>query len=71
MAKPNFKTTIRQTSEAVGGLAELSRILGIPYRTLQDWECGKRKTPGYVIHLLEREMAKIRDSVSRGEKYKP
>ena len=25
---------------------------GIPYRTVQDWEAGKRKLPDYVYRLM-------------------
>lgn len=34
--------------------AEFSRRYGIPSRTLEDWEKGKRTPPPYVITLLER-----------------
>lgn len=25
----------------------------IPYRTMVDWEAGKRKMPGYLLRLME------------------
>ena len=34
--------------------AEFSRRYGIPSRTLEDWEKGKRTPPPYVVTLLER-----------------
>lgn len=34
--------------------AEFSRRYGIPSRTLEDWEKGKRTPPPYVLTLLER-----------------
>lgn len=34
--------------------AEFSRRYGIPSRTLEDWEKGKRTPPPYIITLLER-----------------
>ena len=34
-------------------LTKLSVILGIPYRTIQDWNSGKHKCPDYVLHLIE------------------
>ena len=34
--------------------AEFSRRYGIPSRTLEDWERGKRTPPPYVVTLLER-----------------
>jgi putative transcriptional regulator len=27
---------------------------GIPFRTIQNWEAGRRKCPDYVLNLLER-----------------
>lgn len=29
-----------------------SKLTGVPMRTLQGWELGERKCPGYVIDLL-------------------
>lgn len=34
--------------------AEFSRRYGIPVRTLEDWDAGRRTPPEYVIALLER-----------------
>lgn len=31
---------------------EFCEYFGIPYRTVQDWEAGKRKLPDYVIRLM-------------------
>ena len=60
--KPEVRNKIRQLRENAGltrrGLCER---LGIPYRTLQEWETGRRTPPGYVIKLLEiyiKEIAK-------------
>ena len=33
--------------------AEFSRVTGIPKRTLENWEQGKRTPPIYVLKLLE------------------
>lgn len=33
-------------------MADLSRVYGIPYRTLQDWFAGRRRPPEYVLILL-------------------
>lgn len=33
-------------------LKELSRILGIPYRTLQNWKDGKRCPADWVVNLI-------------------
>ena len=34
--------------------SEFSRRYGIPIRTLEDWEAGRRTPPEYVVSLLER-----------------
>ena len=31
---------------------EFSDWLGIPYRTMQEWELGRRKDPEYVLSLI-------------------
>ncbi|MCQ2537257.1 MAG: helix-turn-helix domain-containing protein [Lachnospiraceae bacterium] len=32
---------------------QFSDYYGIPYRTVQDWEAGKRTMPEYVIELMK------------------
>lgn len=53
---------------ALSGLsrAEFSRRYGIPVRTLQDWESGKRKSPDYLAKLLYRTVVedKINEDLS-------
>lgn len=31
---------------------EFSEWLGIPYRTMQEWELGRRQMPDYVLRLI-------------------
>ena len=31
---------------------ELSRLFGIPLRTVQDWYSGRRNPPDYVINMM-------------------
>ena len=31
---------------------EFSRYIGIPLRTLEEWEAGRRKMPDYVLRLI-------------------
>lgn len=31
---------------------EFAEYFEIPYRTLQDWELGKRSMPTYLLHLM-------------------
>ena len=33
---------------------EFSEYFGIPFRTVQEWEQGRRKPPDYIPKLLER-----------------
>lgn len=32
---------------------KMSEITGIPVRTIQNWEGGKRKCPEYIIELVK------------------
>lgn len=32
---------------------QLCEMVGIPYRTLQDWELGNMKCPPYVVTLIK------------------
>lgn len=32
---------------------EFSVYMGIPLRTLEEWEAGRRKMPDYVLRLIE------------------
>lgn len=46
--------TIKEMREKLGLTQELfSQRYGIPRRTIQNWESGKRKPPAYVIEMLE------------------
>ena len=31
---------------------DFSDWLGIPYRTMQEWELGRRQAPNYVLRLI-------------------
>lgn len=37
----------------------MSEKLGIPKRTIQDWESGKRKPPEYVERLVIAELKRL------------
>lgn len=53
---------LRKIREKTGmNRREFSDYFGIPYRTVQDWEAGKRKMPGYLLRLMlyKLEMEKI------------
>ena len=53
-------TTIREARQAAGlsqqGVAD---TLGIPKRTLQDWESGKRTPPGWAEALVIEKLEKL------------
>ncbi len=36
---------------------EFSEWLGIPYRTMQEWELGRRVMPDYVLKLIAYKVA--------------
>ena len=48
---------------------EFSDFFGIPYRTVQDWEAGKRKMPEYLLRLMmyKLKMEKMIEQEERGE----
>lgn len=35
---------------------QFSEYYEIPYRTIQDWEHGKREMPNYVLRLMQYKM---------------
>lgn len=50
---------------------EFCDYFSIPYRTVQDWECGKRVMPDYVLRLLEYKIRMdqmLQDKNSKQEK---
>ena len=53
--------------------SQLSALTGIPFRTIQNWECGQRKCPEYLLNLIcffievTNYMPKLKNSVERGE----
>ncbi len=51
---------------------EFSKYMGIPLRTLEEWEAGRRKMPDYVLRLIAyytriEKMLEENGSVSREE----
>ena len=43
--------------------AEFGRRYGIPIRTLEDWDYGKRKPPEWLLNLLERVVREDAESL--------
>lgn len=57
------KNPITIAREAAGlSMAEMSRVMEIPYRTIQEWEAGRRKCPPYVERLVVKELNSMRES---------
>ena len=53
-------TTIRDARKAAGLSQQgVTDALGIPRRTLQDWEAGKRTPPGWAETLVIEKLEKI------------
>jgi DNA-binding transcriptional regulator YiaG len=53
-------TTIREARQAAGLSQQgVTDTLGIPKRTLQDWESGKRTPPGWAAALVIEKLGKI------------
>ena len=53
-------TTIRDARKAAGLSQQgVTDALGIPRRTLQDWESGKRTPPGWAEALVVEKLEKI------------
>lgn len=55
-------TKIKELREQMGmNRKEFCDYFDIPYRTVQDWEAGKRGMPDYVLRLLwyKAEMEKL------------
>lgn len=41
--------------------AKFAEWLGVPYRTMQDWELGVSKVPDYVLRLIAYKVANERE----------
>lgn len=53
-------TTIREARQAAGLTQQgVTDALGIPRRTLQDWEAGKRTPPGWAEALVIAKLEKL------------
>lgn len=60
--------TIKELRESIGmNRKEFSEYTGIPIRTLEDWEAGRRRPPEYVPRLLA-YMLKYEELVNKERK---
>ena len=49
----NRGSKIKELREKMGmNRREFCDYYGIPYRTVQDWEAGKRELPDYLLRLI-------------------
>ena len=49
-----MELTIREIRERSGlSRGEMCKLLGVPYRTLQNWELGERIPPKYLVELID------------------
>ena len=56
-AEQKESKTIKELRESTGmSRKEFSEHTGIPVRTLEDWEAGKRTPPEYVPRLLRYQL---------------
>ena len=46
---------------------EFCDYFNIPYRTMTDWEAGKRKMPEYLLRLMEYKVNVERNLFDNGE----
>ena len=61
----NIAKKIRELRESVGeNRTEFSKHIGIPVRTIEDWESGRRTPPEYIPRLLAYQL-KYEEIVNR------
>ena len=54
--------TIEEARKQAGmSRGEVAEWLGIPYRTLQNWEIGERQCPDYVERLIVEKILRGKD----------
>ena len=62
-------TTIKEARQAAGLSQQgVTDALGIPRRTLQDWETGKRTPPGWAEALVIEKLEKIAQDSQAADK---
>lgn len=50
--------TIKEARQAKGlSMRKAAVLIGVPYRTWQDWEAGLRKPPDYVERLIVEKLS--------------
>jgi putative transcriptional regulator len=61
--------TIRELRESVGeNRRQFSEHTGIPVRTLEDWEAGRRTPPEYIPRLISYQLELEKITKKKGKK---
>ncbi len=56
--------TFKEVRQASGmNQTEFHKYFDIPYRTIQDWEHGKRKCPEYLLKLMQYKLDKEKSTL--------
>lgn len=54
--------TIRELREKYNMTqAQFAEATGVPFRTLQGWDCGRRNPPEYIINLIKFKLDHIKE----------
>ena len=62
---------IREMRKALGiTQAEMSEVYGIPKRTIEDWEAGRREPAAYLVELLANTVERVGAMERRSEALK-
>ena len=70
--KEGMMSAIRDARQAAGLSQQgVTDALGIPRRTLQDWEAGKRTPPGWAEALVVEKLEKIAQDNKKNVEVKP
>ena len=55
---------IEEARKAAGlSRPKMHDLMGIPVRTIEDWESGRSKCPSYVERLVLKELKEIKESL--------
>jgi len=58
--EPFAALVLRWRSQRNLSRADASRLLGIPYRTIEDWEAGRHTPRGISLQLIVRKLSRKR-----------
>ena len=60
--------TVEEMMERLGvrTIADVSRLLGIPYRTVQNWKLGLKTPSDWVMRLVEEKVESLANKKEEG-----